>query len=287
MASERLQKLLAQAGYGSRRACESIVADGRVAVNGQIAKLGDKADPAVDVVTVDGRRLKMESPHVYIILNKPRYIVTTNEDEFGRKTVRDLVDYDGQIYPVGRLDADSEGLVLLTNDGELANVLTHPRYEHDKEYLVFVMGRPEAKTLNSWRRGVVIPDETGGYRTAPARVDVLNREGNGTLLRVVMHEGRKRQIREVARLLGHPVQYLLRVRIGPIDMGDLKPGKWRFLNPGEIKALREVVDQARPKAARPQRRRQAAGKDRSKAPPKRPAAKAPRAASTRTGRRRS
>jgi pseudouridine synthase len=239
MTSERLQKLLAQAGYGSRRACEEIIAAGRVTVNGKVASLGDKADLEADHVAVDGRRLKIESNHVYIMLNKPRNVVTTNEDEFGRKTVRDLVDYDGQVYPVGRLDFDSEGLVLLTNDGDLANVLTHPRYQHDKEYLVFVKGQPDDKTLASWRRGVVLPED--GYRTAPARVNIVKRESGGTLLRVVMHEGRKRQIREVARLLGHPVQYLLRVRIGPIDMGDLKPGKWRFLRPQEIQALRDLV----------------------------------------------
>ena len=239
MATERLQKLLAQAGYGSRRACEAIVAAGRVSVNGQVAKLGDKADPNSDHISVDGKRLKVESHPVYIMLNKPRNIVTTNDDELGRKTVRDLVDYDGQVYPVGRLDADSEGLVLLTNDGELANVLTHPRYEHEKEYLVFVKGQPDEKALNSWRRGVVLPED--GYRTAPARVEIIRREGDGTLLRVVMHEGRKRQIREVARLLGHPVQYLLRIRVGPLDMGDLKPGKWRFLNAKEIQSLRDLV----------------------------------------------
>ena len=242
MALERLQKLLAQAGYGSRRACEEIVAAGRVTLNGKIAKLGDRADPAIDAIVVDGRRLKGASSHVYIILNKPRNVVTTNEDELGRKTVRDLVDYDGAVYPVGRLDVDSEGLVLLTNDGEVANVLTHPRYEHDKEYLVFVKGRPDARALAAWRRGVVLPDD--GTHTAPARVEAVRREGNGTLLRVVMHEGRKRQIREVARLLGHPVQYLLRVRIGPIDMGDLRPGKWRFLNAKEIQALRRLVEQS-------------------------------------------
>lgn len=246
MAPERLQKLLAQAGYGSRRACEEIVAAGRVTVNGQVAQLGDKADPNVDRIAVDGKRLQVEAQPVYIMLNKPRNVVTTNEDELGRKTVRDLVDYDGAIYPVGRLDADSEGLVLLTNDGELANVLTHPRYEHEKEYLVFVQGRPDAKALQAWRRGVVLPESyRDGYRTLPARVEVIRHEGSGALLRVIMREGRKRQIRDVARLLGHPVQYLLRVRIGPLDMGELKPGKWRFLNVKEIRSLRELVEKSK------------------------------------------
>ena len=240
---ERLQKLLAQAGYGSRRACEEIIAAGRVTVNDRVAGLGDKADLDVDQVAVDGKRLTAGSPHVYIMLNKPRNVVTTTDDELGRKTVRELVDYDGLIYPVGRLDVDSEGLVLLTNDGELANILTHPRYQHDKEYLVFVKGQADERALAAWRRGVVLPED--GYRTAPAKVSVVKRESGGTLLRVIMHEGRKRQIREVARLLGHPVQYLLRTRIGPLDMGDLKPGKWRFLNAKEIQALRRLVE-ARP-----------------------------------------
>jgi len=250
MAAERLQKLLAQAGYGSRRACEDIIAAKRVAVNGKIAKVGDKADPHTDHVTVDGKRLKPEAPHVYIMLNKPRNIVTTTGDELGRKTVRDLVDYDGSIYPVGRLDVDSEGLVLLTNDGDVANVLTHPRYQHEKEYLVFVKGQPDERTLAAWRRGVVVPDEQGSYRTAPAKASVIKRESGGTLLRVIMREGRKRQIREVARLLGHPVQYLLRVRIGPIDMGDLKPGKWRFLHAHEIRALRDLLRRETPNVKR-------------------------------------
>jgi len=250
MASERLQKLLAHAGYGSRRACEEIVSAGRVTVNGAVARLGDKADPATDRIVVDGRRLKVEAEHTYIMLNKPRNVVTTNDDEFGRQTVRDLVDFDGQVYPVGRLDADSEGLVLLTNDGELANILTHPRYEHDKEYLVFVKGHPDDKALAAWRRGVVLPEE--GYQTAPARVEPIRRERGGTLLRVVLREGRKRQIREVGRVLGYPVQYLLRVRIGPLDMGDLRPGKWRFLNAKEIQALRALVTASRARQGSPE-----------------------------------
>jgi 23S rRNA pseudouridine2605 synthase len=253
MATERLQKILAQAGFGSRRACEEIVAEGRVAVNGKPAQLGDKADPDVDTITVDGRRVHVGPEHVYIILNKPRNVVSTNHDEYGRKTVRDLVEYPGQIFPVGRLDYDSEGLVLLTNDGEVANVLTHPRFGHTKEYLVFVKDHPDDKTLASWRRGVVLPDD--GFRTAPAEVEVIKRERAGTMLRVVMREGRKRQIREVARVLGHPVQFLLRVRIGPIDMGELKPGKWRFLNASEIKSLRALVEQKHetPRKSKPHR----------------------------------
>lgn len=241
--AERIQKLLAQAGYGSRRACESIIEAGRVTVNGRAVKLGDKADPATDHVAVDGKRLKLAEPHVYIALNKPRNVVTTTHDEFDRKTVRDLVDHEGTIYPVGRLDADSEGLVLLTNDGDVANALTHPRYEHEKEYLVFVKGHPDEKTLASWRRGVVLPEE--GYMTAPARVSILRRESGGALLQVIMREGRKRQIREVARVLGHPVQHLLRIRIGPIEMGDLRSGKWRFLNAKEIRALRDLAEKSR------------------------------------------
>lgn len=269
MTAERLQKILAQAGFGSRRACEEIVAEGRVSVNGTVAQLGDKADPDTDTITVDGRRVRGGSDRVYIILNKPRNVVSTNHDEFGRKTVRDLVDYPGQIFPVGRLDFDSEGLVLLTNDGEVANVLTHPRFGHTKEYLVFVKDHPDDKTLASWRRGVVLPED--GYRTQPAEVEVIKSDRAGTMLRVVMREGRKRQIREVARLLGHPVQYLLRVRIGPIDMGELKPGKWRFLNASEIKSLRALLEKkpAAPRKGRSGSRRGEGGRTRSKAGGKR------------------
>ena len=233
MTEERIQKLLAQAGYGSRRACEEFLIGHRVTVNGQPVELGAKADPAKDVIKVDGKRVEIETARIYVMLNKPAGIVTTNEDEFGRQTVRDLVPIDAHLFPVGRLDADSEGLVLLTNDGELTNALTHPRFEHEKEYLVLVEGRPSEGVLKSWRRGVLLEDQM----TAPARVEVRDSDRDKTWLRVIMREGRKRQIREVAGMLGHRVKYLERVRIGPLKLGELKTGSWRHLTAAEVRDL--------------------------------------------------
>jgi 23S rRNA pseudouridine2605 synthase len=238
MAEERIQKLLAQAGYGSRRACEEFLTGHRVTVNGQVVELGAKADPIRDVIKVDGKRVHFESKRIYLALNKPIGVVTTNADEFGRKTVRDLIPLEGHLFPVGRLDADSEGLVLLTNDGDLANALTHPRYEHEKEYRVLVEGEPSASTLKAWRHGVLLE----GQMTAPAKVEVTGAGRGQTWLRVVMHEGRKRQIREVAGMLGHHVKYLQRVRIGPIRLLNVKPGEWRYLSASEIKLLQGLIE---------------------------------------------
>jgi len=261
MAEERIQKLLAQAGLGSRRACEVYLVEQRVKVNGKLVELGAKADPDRDTITVDGRRVHFESSKVYVMLNKPMGIVTTNSDEFDRQTVRDLIPIEGHLYPVGRLDADSEGLVLLTNDGDLANALTHPRYEHEKEYVVLVEGQPAVGTLKAWRHGVMLEEQL----TAPASVEVMSTERGQTWLRVIMHEGRKRQIREVAGMLGHRVKYLQRVRIGTLQLGDLKTGQWRHLNVAEVRQLRSLVDQvakpavkrrtpSHPKSIKPARR---------------------------------
>lgn len=243
MSEERIQKLLAQAGLGSRRACEEFLTEHRVTVNGKVVELGAKADPIGDVIKVDGKRVHFESKRIYLALNKPIGVVTTNADEFGRKTVRDLIPIEGHLYPVGRLDADSEGLVLLTNDGDLANALTHPRYEHEKEYRALVEGEPSASTLKSWRHGVLLE----GQMTAPAKVEVTGGDRGLTWLRVTMHEGRKRQIREVAGMLGHPVKYLQRVRIGPIRLLNLKPGEWRHLSASEVKLLQGLIE---PRAAK-------------------------------------
>ncbi len=238
MTEERIQKLLAQAGYGSRRACEEYLTERRVTVNGRVAKLGAKADPVRDVIKVDGKRVHFEGKKIYLALNKPIGVVTSNADEFGRQTVRDLIPIEGHLFPVGRLDADSEGLVLLTNDGDLANALTHPRYEHEKEYRVLVEGEPSDSTLKAWRHGVLLE----GQQTAPARVDVVDSGRGQTWLRVIMHEGRKRQIREVAGMLGHHVKYLQRVRIGPIRLTNLKVGEWRHLSPSEVKLLQGLIE---------------------------------------------
>lgn len=246
---ERLQKVLAAAGYGSRRACETLIRQGRVTLNGRLARLGDRADPTQDTICVDGVPVQVAVPaHTYIVVYKPAGVISTLSDERGRRTVRDLVPLPGRLVPVGRLDADSEGLMLLTDDGALVNRLTHPRYQTTKEYHVLVVGRPSEATLSRWRRGVILPDVDAkthdGGLTAPAQVEVIRVEGNersgegGTWLRVVLHEGRKRQIRRVAELLGHPVRRLIRVRIGPLRLGTLKPGQWRRLTEREVKALR-------------------------------------------------
>ncbi len=243
MTEERIQKLLAQAGYGSRRACEEYLTEHRVTVNGKVVELGAKADPIRDVIKVDGKRVHFESKRIYLALNKPMGVVTTNADEFGRQTVRDLIPLEGHLFPVGRLDADSEGLVLLTNDGDLANALTHPRYEHEKEYRVLVEGEPSASTLKAWRHGVLLE----GQMTAPAKVEVTGGDRGLTWVRVTMHEGRKRQIREVAGMLGHHVKYLQRVRIGPIRLTTLKVGEWRHLSASEVKLLQGLIE---PRAAK-------------------------------------
>lgn len=235
---ERLQKILARAGLGSRRACEQYILAGRVRVNGQVAVLGSKADPQKDEILLDGAPLPKSEPLVYIALNKPRGVLSAVSDPYGRTTVRDLVPVPGTLYPVGRLDEDSEGLILLTNDGELANWITHPKYGHEKEYRVLVARRPSPEQLEAWRRGVVLED---GKRTAPAQVIPGELVGKGSWLRVVMREGRKRQIRLIGAQLGLPVVRIQRVRIGPLHLGRLKPRAWRYLTPGEIAALKKNI----------------------------------------------
>ena len=234
---ERLQKLLAQAGYGSRRACEEFIVSGRVRVNGQTATLGQKADLSVDRVTLDGKALpKPESITLtYIALYKPRNVISAADGQDDRETVRSLIPLDGHLYPVGRLDFDSEGLILMTNDGELTNKLTHPRYGHEKEYRVLVARRPDEKQFEAWRRGVVFED---GDKTAPADVSFISSSGKGAWIRVVMGEGKKRQIREVGRLLGLPVVKIIRLRIGTLKLGNLKPRQWRHLTENEVLELK-------------------------------------------------
>lgn len=236
--SERLQKILAQAGYGSRRACEDFITAGRVRVNGKIAELGQKADPAVDKITVDGKPIAAAEALVYIALHKPRNVLSTVEAEAGdgRRTVRDLVDVPGSIHPVGRLDFESEGLVLMTNDGELTNRLTHPRYGHEKEYRVLLAKRPDREQVEAWRRGVILED---GIKTSPADVRYESTQGKGAWVRVVMKEGRKRQIRETCRQLGLPVVRILRTRIGTLRLGNLKPRQWRYLTMTEVAELKK------------------------------------------------
>jgi 23S rRNA pseudouridine2605 synthase len=236
MAAERLQKVLAAAGLGSRRACEHIIEEGRVDVNGRMATLGMSADPAVDKIRVDGRALPVSDPlHTYA-LYKPRGVVSSLEPQGNRATVRDLLPLTGRFFPVGRLDLDSEGLILLTNDGELAQRISHPRYEVEKEYRVLVARRPATEQLQIWRRGVVLED---GERTSPMRVSVVSNEGKGAWLTVIMHEGRKHEIREIGLRIGLPVVRIVRRRIGGLQIGGMKPGQWRELDGAELALFAE------------------------------------------------
>ena len=237
---ERLQKVLAHAGVASRRASEELIRQGRVSVNGKIVtELGTKVDPQRDLITVDGHPLPQPVEKlVYILLNKPPGVLSAASDDRGRQTVLDLVDIPERVYPVGRLDQYSEGLILLTNDGNLTERLTHPRYEVEKEYHVLVTGNPTTPTLIRWRQGEI---EVEGKPVAKAMVEKLKNEGDNTWLRIILTEGRKREIREVARVLGHPVRKLSRVRLGPIKLGQLKPGKWRHLSATEVQRLKSAV----------------------------------------------
>lgn len=235
---ERLQKILARAGYGSRRACEELISAHRVQVNGKPADLGQKADPQADRVTLDGKLVNIPAQAVYIALNKPVRVLSDEQEADPRPSARDLVDVEGHLFPVGRLDYDSEGLLLLTSDGELANRLTHPRYQHEKEYRVLVAARPDERQIAAWRRGIVLED---GSRTLPARVDIESAAGEGAWMRIVLKEGKKRQIREVGRTIGLPVMRIIRIRIGTLLLGTLKPGQWRRLNQKEIAELKKTT----------------------------------------------
>lgn len=256
--TERLQKLMAQAGIASRRESENLISAGKVTVNGNIAKLGDKADPEKDKIEVNGRSLYFNKSDklIYIALNKPRGVISSTEDELdqGRKTVRDLIKLPGHLYPVGRLDKQSEGLMLMTNDGDLAHKLTHPRYGHEKTYRVEVEGQIMLETLKLWRHGVMLD----GNITAPVKITVMEEHPAFTKLEIVMREGRKRQIRRIAAEFGHPVRRLVRIRIGPLELGTLQKGKWRHLRASEIAALQKATDiktTTRNKSAKNKRRR--------------------------------
>jgi 23S rRNA pseudouridine2605 synthase len=230
--AERLQKVLAARGWGSRRVCEDLIAAGRVTVNGEIAVLGRRVDPDRDVVEVDGAPVGLRDDLVYYLLNKPAGVVTTARDTHGRRTVVDLVPAAPRVFPVGRLDADTEGLLLLTNDGELANRIAHPRHGVDKEYLATVSGGPVAPgVVRRLREGIALDDGV----TAPAKVS----QPEPGLLRITIHEGRNRQVRRMCEAVGHPVTRLVRVRIGPLADRRLAPGAWRSLT------AQEVIDLAR------------------------------------------
>jgi CMP/dCMP kinase len=233
---ERLQKVLAQAGIGSRRACEEIIAAGRVSVDGQVVtQLGTKVDPETARITVDGKALSPAGALVHLALNKPPGYITTAKDTHGRKTVMELLPRGVRLYPAGRLDADSEGLLFFTNDGEWANRVIHPRYEHEKEYEVLVAGRLAGDQLQPLRNGVSLEEGM----TAPAKVDIIRNESGKTWLRFVIREGRKRQIRRMLATQGVVVERLIRVRIGPVRLDALPPGKYRCLTQEEVSEFSE------------------------------------------------
>jgi 23S rRNA pseudouridine2605 synthase len=226
---ERLQKTLARLGFGSRRVCEELIAEGRVTVNGEVPVLGRRIDVEHDQVAVDGVPVGVRPDLVYYLLHKPAGVVTTATDTHGRDTVLQLVPDEPRVFPVGRLDMDTEGLLLLTNDGELTQRLTHPSFGVDKEYLAHVEGEPSPSALVRLRKGVELEDGI----TAPAKVALLDK----SLLRIVIHEGRNRQVRRMCEAVGHPVIRLVRTRIGSLSDPKLKAGEWRRLTSEEVIAL--------------------------------------------------
>lgn len=245
MPTERVQKILARAGVASRRAVEDLIRQGRVTVNGQRIELGAQADPATDELRVDGALIKAEAAtRIYIMLNKPPGVVSTakSQTQDDRQTVLDLVPLEARLYPVGRLDAESEGLILLTNDGDITQKLTHPRYGHAKVYRVLVTPPPSAEQLDQWRKGVAL--EEG--RTAPAEVHTRGNEGGGTWLEITIREGRKRQIRRTAIAIGLHVRRLIRTQLGPLTLSGVAPGAWRYLDDEEIRALKRSTAGGRP-----------------------------------------
>ena len=236
--AERLQKVLAAAGVGSRRACEDLIFRRRVTVNGRVAQLGDKVDPSVAVIHVDGEGLGTDTRLVYLAMNKPRGVVSTMADEKGRSALVDFLDrVDQRVYHVGRLDADSEGLLLLTNDGTLAHRLMHPSYGVPKTYLCEIPGPVPRTVGRQLRAGVELED-------GPARVDefrVVDSVGRSAQVELTLHEGRKHIVRRLLEQVGHPVSRLVRTSIGPIRLGDLRPGRTRRLTNAEIAALFKAV----------------------------------------------
>jgi len=240
---QRLQKILAAAGVGSRRACEELIAAGRVTVNGRRATLGDRADPRTAEIYVDGERIVTDPTKIYLALHKPRGVVSTMSDERGRPGIADLLGpgpgapsrppLPGRVYHVGRLDADSEGLLLLTNDGELAHRLTHPKYEVPKTYVAEVPGPVPRRVGRILQQGIELED-------GPAKADsfrVIDATPRTALVEITLHEGRKHIVRRMLEHVGHPVSRLIRTQIGPVRLGDLKPGRWRHLTRAEVSGL--------------------------------------------------
>ncbi len=233
MDGERLQKVLARLGFGSRRICEELIADERVTVGGEIAILGRRVDVEDDIVAVDGAVVGIRPGLICYVLNKPIGVITTADDPQGRPTVVQIVPSEPRVFPVGRLDADTEGLLLLTNDGDLTHKLTHPSFGVEKEYLASVEGTPSRGAIRQLREGIELDDGP----TSPARVTAVD----DRLLRITIHEGRNRQVRRMCDAIGHPVERLVRTRIGPFVDRKLKPGEWRELTREEVRTLEIAV----------------------------------------------
>lgn len=234
----RLQKYIASTGLASRRKAEELIAQGKVKVNGKtIREQGVKVDTQSDVVEVNGQTIEPEKKKYYILLNKPAGYITTTSDELGRQTVMELVsDISARIYPVGRLDVETEGLLFMTNDGTFANTLTHPRHGIEKEYLVYARGVMMPAALNKLKRGVALED----FVTKPAEVELIRIERNVSVVKIRIHEGKNRQVRRMFETVGHEVLYLQRTQVGPIMLGNVPLGKWRHLKKAEIQRLMKL-----------------------------------------------
>ena len=231
MSRSRLQKIISQSGLSSRRKADLLIKQGRVTLNGRQAIIGEKANPYSDHILVDGKHLPKKPNHKVLLLNKPRGFISTCNDNHGRKTILSLIpsNFRRGIYPVGRLDSESRGAILLTNNGDLTLKLTHPKYSHTKTYLIWVTGKPSRSILDNWREGILLD----GKITMPANIEVMEIINNMTLLKVILKEGRNRQLRKIANLIGHPVQDLQRIAISNIKLNRLQEGEWRELTTKE------------------------------------------------------
>lgn len=236
--TQRLQKIIAQAGYGSRRNCEEIIKEGRISVNGEPAVIGQKADPELDAIFVDGKKIVLPKKKVYIAFYKPEGYITTMSDPQGRPKVSDLVKLPGiRLFPVGRLDQDTSGLLLMTNDGEFTYLLTHPKHEVWKTYQVLVAGKPSATTFQALRKGILLSDG----KTAPAKVKILCNDLGKTLLEVKLREGRKRQVKRMFKAVGHRVLQLKRTQMAFLKLNNLTPGQYRYLSEKEVTQLKKIA----------------------------------------------
>ncbi|HYF82877.1 MAG TPA: pseudouridine synthase [Clostridia bacterium] len=236
--TERLQKVMAEFGVASRRKCEDMITAGKVKVNGSlITELGTKVDKENDIIEVEGKIIKCSESRVYILLNKPVGYITSAKDQFGRPTVLDLLKgISVRVFPIGRLDYDTEGLILLTNDGELTYRITHPKHNIDKTYRALINGEAGINDIESFKHGIAIED----YVTSPATMEIIRYVKGNSVVDITIHEGKNRQVRKMCSAIGHEVIWLKRIRIGKIELGELKTGEWRCLNDEEIKYLKAL-----------------------------------------------